>query len=138
MQDKIAELLARYWYEPRSIIVGLVILFVVLSKLIIDFRYQAATSIDWILIAALLGGAWLLWYWSTRPPRAKKGKIGFVIALQSENEEQRDIIQNDLIKEIQNVLEAVQRIAEFHIVVLPKWHADKLTDADSAARYGHI
>ena len=34
-----------------------------------------------------------------------------------------------------SVLETVQRIAEFHIIILPKWHTDKLNDAESASLY---
>lgn len=78
-----------------------------------------------------------IWVYTTRIPINRAGKIGLVISITSETEEEQRKIRSDFISEIRNVLTTVHHDIPFDVIELPPIHALKIADADSAREYLH-
>ena len=113
-------------------------LIIVLVALLVAFggvNFEKVTLLQVLIIVIVLGVLLIVWYSLIRIPKCEKGKIGFVIALCSETDEQRQLVQEDFVKEIQAVLDQSRRVIDFDIKVLPKWHAEQIKNTEDAIRY---
>lgn len=123
------------WYNKNIFLVTLLI-----SSLIF---YVSLTKGDFstvniqLLIFTIIIDLLLYWVWSKTvlPTKTKKGKIGFVIAIKTENEAQESIINNDVIFNINTILSETSNTQKFHVFPLQKWHANKIQGKEDAIKY---
>jgi hypothetical protein len=135
IKDRLWGLVIDYWHRPITIF-G-VILFTILSlfSLFTDIDINQISINEIILVLLILIILILSWYYTTKIPKSKKDKIGFVIALTSESEEEKRIIYNDLIKAVREILTNTQDLLKFDFIELPKWYSDSIKDNDDARKY---
>lgn len=133
--EKIIDILEKNWHKPLSLFVALFIEFMILLSVFAGLSSEKVAIWQYIVIVIALFVTVFIWLQLVKVPKTKKNKIGFVIALNSENDEQRRVVQDDFIKEIELVLEDAKRVVNFDIIVLPKWHAEKIHNSDTAVKY---
>lgn len=68
-------------------------------------------------------------------PKNKRNRIGIVIALRTENEEDRERLRNDLVSELEFRLNGIGSDAKFKLVEFPTKLANKIKDIATARKY---
>lgn len=99
--------------------------------------FQVAKEIDfleWVLIGLFLLGIFLLWFYSRRPPRITKNKIGIVIAIVCENKKERQRLKADFISTLKTEFTKAQT-SSFQILELSEYHAGRIDSGQSALKY---
>jgi len=126
MLDKIINYISDNFSKKRSFFAGLLgflILFAMLDgfieKFISDTSYR---GIGYITICV----AWfLLWlYKRNRLPKNKKGYIGIVICVETENDKQKTRIKNDFVKRIRKLISEKNLKDKINIVLLSNYQAE--------------
>lgn len=135
--DVIFKFLKDNWHQPWTPVILFVlgVSSVFFLRQYIDtekFSFITNTNIGAFILGVFFVG---IWYWSHRIPKTKKGKIGLIIAITSEEESDSKQISWDFVRSIQEILEDVKEFAPFEVIELPKFHAQKIIDPESAKKY---
>jgi hypothetical protein len=94
--------------------------------------FDKLTTAKWA-VAAAVGGAALLFWWATnRRPRARKGRVGCLIAIRCDNAAHERRIRSDLIDTLRSLLHTRQERRNIEIVVYGPDLAGSITDLASA------
>jgi tetratricopeptide (TPR) repeat protein len=78
-----------------------------------------------------------LQWWLQQPPKIKTGKIGITIAVSAENDDEKNRLKNDFIREIKNqISEGSSQL--FQLVILPDFFTEKIVDTDSLSKFQRL
>jgi len=128
--SSLLDLAQRQWHRPiglLSIIIALLVLETyLLNTAKAPFNIFAFSYIGTILILILL------WYYTNRPPRTQKGKVGFVVCIQCSDEQEEKVVREDFIRTLRGVLKAGQVGRTFHFIEIPKHVSESINDIDDA------
>ncbi len=78
-----------------------------------------------ILLLALLITT-LIWILKVAPPKNRKDKVGIIIAIQTENENEKIRLKNDFIRNFQNRIKTVDKEQIFKIIEYPEYHSSQI------------
>ena len=87
-----------------------------------------------ILYATGIIIAFLLWKISNRIQKTKKDKVGFVISISTDGQEEQKKIKEDFILTLHELLKAGTSGQSFQIINIPQHIAEKVVDADQAQK----
>lgn len=76
-----------------------------------------------------------LWLYTVRIPKNPKGKVGIVVAIISDEEGEAKQIEFDLVRTLRQLLQRDPAGANFHLLVLPTYAAEQISDFGSADRF---
>jgi uncharacterized membrane protein len=109
------------WYTPYC---GLLIF--VLSLLIGVILFGKSISLLQLLITAICGIIFvLIWLNSRKLPTCSRKKIGFVVAITTENKEQYMRLKSDFVDCVRDLI----RKDHFHVVVFPEYYAREVIES---------
>ncbi|MBA4107274.1 MAG: hypothetical protein C0485_16130 [Pirellula sp.] len=114
------------WSTRKGLACALLTVVVVLVSFFSGSNLSEITANEWAatIVALLLVGG--LWYATTKIPKAKKGNLGFGVAISFEDEAHAEAIDNDFVQRIRDLLDRDNEIYHFQIVEFPQRIAKKL------------
>jgi tetratricopeptide (TPR) repeat protein len=124
-----------FWHEPLAMVIALPLVFLLLLYFFSGVDFASVPLLNIAAYVVIVVTIFFLWHFVTRAPRARKNRIGIVVAISAETEEQRIRIQKDFVDALKTSLENSRDILRFDFIVLPRWHAEKITDSDRATEY---
>ena len=128
--------LLEFWERKLVIIVLLALLGITSARIAFNVELiSLAKKIDWLevlIIAVLLCGIFLLWFFTRRPVKTSRNKIGIVIGITAENKKERQRLRSDLILSLQREISGGQH---FEVLALSEYHAGKITSKETAGKY---
>lgn len=86
----------------------------------------------WVIGSCLFAAVWCIWRLVFRIPRARKGRIGFVVAIQCDSEAHEKSVRVDFIERMRSHLLTDQRV-QFDLIEYPRALAERVVDPESAA-----
>ena len=126
MLDKIVNYISDNSSKKRSFFVGLLgflILFAMLDGFIEKFISNTAyRGIGYLSISAIWFFFWL--YKRNHLPKNKKGSIGIIICIETENDKQKDRLKNDFVKRIRDLISQKILKSKINIVLLSNFQAE--------------
>lgn len=87
-----------------------------------------------LLLLLICVSLYVLWWRLQQPPKIKFGKLGIVIAINTESDEEKKRLKNDFVVEIKTQISA-ENSQLFQVLVLPDFFTEKINDANSACKY---
>jgi len=126
MLDKIINYVSDNFSKKRSFFIGLLgflILFAMLDGFIEKFISDASfRGVGYIVICV----AWFLFWLYKRNhlPKNKKGYIGIVICIETENDKQKTRLKNDFVKRIRKLISEKNLRNKINIVLLSNYQAE--------------
>lgn len=88
-------------------------------------------SLTMVITVGLVELAWQL---SRALPKTRKDKVGFVISLSSDDEQEAKRIRADFVQTLQRLIKAGKAGATFQFIEIPNFRADDVVDLDDAQR----
>jgi hypothetical protein len=125
------EFLSRKWFTVRGLIVVAFFLTWTEAFLCLGKIPHVATVLILLLSLLVLIRAWHI---SKRPPRTKKGKIGFVTCITCEDDEESKKIKNDLIVPLHTLVKQGLTGGTFHFIEIPDHISQYVVDIDDAQK----
>lgn len=120
---------ARQWW-PRFVgVAATVLLEIIVAVGLIAIGVPSNPGLGVLAAAVSLT---LVYWWATtqRPPRCKKGKIGFAVAITCEDEATQKTVRADFVQDLRRQVEASSSGDKFVFVVIPHHLAEKADSRD--------
>jgi hypothetical protein len=138
--NEIILLIKKNWYKPVGCI--LLNLLVVIFITILLYEYDPAyilsivsienknkiTSYETLTIPVFLLITTLLWRNLTSVPKNLKNKVGLIVAIVTENEDEKIRLKHDFIKTFQENINAGNKQEDFYIVEYPEFYSEQITE----------
>lgn len=124
------------WSTRKGLACALLTVAVVLISFFSASNLSGITPNEWTAIIAALLLVSGLWYATTRIPKARKGNVGFGVAIDFENDTHAKAIDNDFVRRIRDLLTRDDQLYRFEIVEFPQRIAKKV-ERDSALNLLH-
>lgn len=131
--EKISHALRRNWHKSWALFALLAIISLALISLFKSITFDTITLVEWVIIGATLIIATAFWIVTNRVPRAKKGMLGFGLALTYENEDHARKLRSDFVLAIRNLLTSWHTTRQPQFIEFPSWIAEKLASSDQQA-----
>jgi len=127
--------LSERWHSRYSIL--LLCAVVLLSSIIYlsGVNFNAITLLKWITIALILLLLYGFWFFTTKVPQRTPGKIGFIVAICTENQKQYKRITEDFIEKLRQDVARGNLKYAFEIIVYPEYYSKKLKDQNTVREY---
>ena len=103
MSEIYAKLLGRLleqWQHKSSGIILSIGSIILTAMFFINDIYNRFNWWQYCVMAVVGIGAWIVWYFSTRPPRCPKNKAGIILAIHPEDSEDEKILNSDFVSPI--------------------------------------
>lgn len=126
----LADFLERKWFD-RSGLAASVVASSIGSVTLLTSQSDAA----WIraLVALITAGAVFgVWLLSRRVPKAKRGRVGIVVTISSENDEESQRLRADFIEPLRKAIHNGVSGGSIHLIELPRFLTGKIVDKESA------
>lgn len=88
-----------------------------------------------LILSLILLAIAFIWIYTNRVPIVQKGKIGFCIAIATENIEQQKQLRQDFIREIEKLLDRSSLRYNFSFIEYPQYLAQKINSQSLADEY---
>ena len=126
----IIDLAQRHWHKPIglvfTVVAGLLFEIIILNSV----KAPVIVSVFIYLITVVL--LIIFWFYNNRVPRTQKGKVGFVLCIQCQDEEEEKIIKEDFVKTLRKLLKGGKLGHTFHFIEIPKHISQSINDIDDA------
>ena len=99
-----------------------------------EVELGSLTWIDYAIVALVLIAIATVWHLTNRAPKAKKGRIGFVIAITTEKESHAKRLRSDFVAKIRELLIQVPSLYGFDLIEYSQGQSEKVTP-ETAERY---
>lgn len=131
-------LIRKYWYKWTGLVLLVTLVTIILLYLFYSFdvfyllgisaleNKNKITEHEYYLCAVLLSFVVALWYRSTAIPKTKSNKVGIIVAIVVESENERTRL-NDFIHAFQDRIDLLQKDALFDLIVYPDYYASCVT-----------
>lgn len=118
--ELIINLIRKYYYKPAGLLVGILAILLLLESFNDSFSLIFKSLEIRIIIYVIPNFLWIIiWFYTTKYfPRVKEGKIGIVIAINTENEKQKNRIKVDFTKRLNEDLDRHNLKNLFHLLLL--------------------
>ena len=126
----LVDLAQRHWHKP----IGLVFTIAagILFEIVLLTSVKATTLVSIIVysITAIVTAG--IWFYTNRVPKAERGKVGFAVCIQCQDEKEEKLIREDFIKTLRNLLKGGRLGHTFDFIEIPKHFSHKVNDVDDA------
>jgi tetratricopeptide (TPR) repeat protein len=123
--------IAKHWHSRSGFLA------VVIPLLGAEVAGAFALSMPLVLVGALpltAAAVWLVWWRSRALPKTVKGKVGFVVCLSCDNEDQASRIRSDFIRTLHGLIQSGRTGRTFQFIEVPQWRAEKVVSEDDFLR----
>lgn len=128
--DKVVFFLKEHWYSKQGIVAAEIFSLILL---ITFFNWLGLSKlVSLTLIPFILVFLFCYWFFSIRPPKTPKNKVGFLISIASSNEDDAKKVKEDLIVPLMQLIKSGKAGKSFHFMELPQHLAEKILDPDQA------
>lgn len=131
----LAAKVAYYWHNPVTGILSALVGAGLVLMWVSEGTQKAVRPLGIVLVTITALGIGLLWILTNRLPRTPKGKVGIIVAVASEDEEQDKQFRADFIENLRLLLHRNPEASNLHLIVLPRHAAKRVDRPDMALRY---
>jgi len=93
---------------------------------------STVSTLEWVAVGLSAVIPWLAWFASRRPPRHKKGSVGFGVAISFEDEDQEARVRADFIDRLEKLLGARSSDSAWDFLEFPQRFARELKGRETA------
>lgn len=126
------------WYSPLTITILLILAAVWVIYSSKDIKVDNILSLKTIAITIIALSLFVLWYYTTKVPKAPKNKVGFVLAIVFETEKQSAQLVNDFIFKLRELIYKSTLKTRYSFILLPQYYAQKIITEAEAYHYLNI
>jgi tetratricopeptide (TPR) repeat protein len=123
------------WRRPLSLIIFLSLAFFISIYWLKDIKFENGYPIKFLIIFLIFLVISSMWLFYRRLPKNRKGKLGFVVAISSDEPKQRNIITNDFLYHLRDLLYNSRTKYSFYLIDVPQYFAAKITNSEDARYY---
>ena len=123
------------WNSRLALIVVCLIAAFALIYLFAGIDFGKISISQWILIILVVLLIIIVWFFSRRIPRTPEGKIGFVVAISTENQNQNKKLKVDFIETLQRYISQGELEYQFSFIIYSEYHASKITSEPVAVSF---
>jgi len=120
----------RNWYKTSGLCLSWLIV------LGIGISIIAATGTPWpysgLLLFGSLGLICSTWFYSRRPPKTSRQKVGFAVSLWCEGEKEARTVQEDFVHTLRRLIKSGRMAGSFDFLEVPPHIAERVIDAEDA------
>lgn len=131
--EKILNWISERWHSRYSIIILIVILFFLFINLFTGIEYSKIRLFDWSVLGLIIISTFLIWLYTTKVPKTHKNKIGFIVAIFTENKEQYKKLKSDFIETLQENISTGNIRNQFDLIVYHEYYSRKIKDHEIAS-----
>lgn len=139
-------LLLNFW--EKKITIAILLIFISLVGIRVAYQIdlenlrKMVDLVEWIIIIIVIIIVYAGWFFSRKPTRVSKNKIGIVVAIFCENKTERQILKTDLIFELKKEI-SKSNSQNFDVIELSEYHSKKINSQAIANKYhkltrGHL
>lgn len=132
--NTIINTLKKHW--PHRI--GLVAAWIVILGLEIPLFTVIKPKLDFITLILIIAATLLLasgaWWCSRKPPKTRKGKVGFALSLWCDDEDEAKRVREDFILTLRRLIKSGRTGRLFQFLGIPSHIAETVVDQDDAQR----
>jgi tetratricopeptide (TPR) repeat protein len=125
------DLIQRHWHKPLGLLVTIVTGLLFVTFLLNNINASSKTTILAYLIVT--ASSLIIWWYSNKIPKTKKGKVGFVVCIQYSNDDEEKVISEDFVTTLRKLLKSGPNGHTFHFIETPKHISQSIKDNDDAA-----
>lgn len=108
-----------FWYKKYIPIIILIAPFI-LSIFFFNFNMSSAYKYKTITIFIIGMGAEILWVFTNKIPENRKNKVGILVAISTENEEQHECIKSKIVDRFRDLINSGKTMEVFEVLHLPR------------------
>src|SRR5688572_9254420 len=123
------------WHSTRTLLILLIVAVLVLLRVFAVVDLNRFSRDELILSILVLLALYFVWYATTRVQKPPKNKVGFGVALVTENKEQQAKIYHDFIVTLRDLLYKSRFRYQFAFINYPQYFAEKLESGDHATQF---
>jgi hypothetical protein len=130
--SKIIDTLNKHWFY-RTGLVGAWITIVGL-EIALFTAIKPTLGMSTLLVVATLVLVFVIWWYSRKPPKTRKGKVGFALSLRCDDENEAKKIREDFILTLQRLIRSGRTGRSFQFLEIPPHITETVIDQDDAQR----
>lgn len=130
---EILETASKYWPYPRGYYVVLFIL-LVLVELPILVSTKSSLILSFLLFIITGGFLYIIWRFTRSIPKTKKKKVGFVISITCDDEDEAKKIRQDFIFTLQRLIKEGKTGTTFQFIEAPSYISETIVDIEDAQK----
>ena len=129
---ELLNLIKTRWYRRSTLIILLFFAGAALLSLFSAISFEEISLLELIVGIIILTVVVLFWFFSTRLPKASKGKVGFAVAILTETKEQREQIAKDFVVTLRDLLHRSALEYHFSFMEFPQHYAQRIQAPEDA------
>lgn len=129
LQDLI-QFTEKHWFEKTGLVIALVLTMVVVATLLTTGQAVWWVTILVLIIFALLVS--LTWWISRRAPRTPRNKVGFLVGIACDGDEEGKKLREDFLIPLRQLIKSGKTGSAFHFMELPQHLAKTIIEQDDA------
>lgn len=135
MSDAILKFISTRWERRESLVLIIIIVLIALLSIFSKIKIEDVTISEAVIIIVIIITIIISWFYPRRFPKAKKGKIGFGLAIYCENRKQRTKLVSDFIITLRDLLRAGNYRHQFFFINFPNYLAKKIVASEDVGSY---
>ena len=124
------DLAQRNWHKLSGLI--FTVAAAILFEILLLNSIEASGTIAIIVYSITVIISIIVWFYSNRIHKTPKGKVGFVVCIQCQNEEEEKVIREDFVATLRKLLKGGALGHTFHFIEIPKHISLSINDIDDA------
>ena len=132
--EEILNLIKTRWHRRSTLLILVLFAGAVLLSLFSAIKIEEISRVELAVGIVVLVVIALFWAFSTRLPKASKGKVGFAVAIVTETKEQQEQIAKDFVITLRDLLHSSSFKYHFSFVEFPQYYARRIESPQDAAR----
>jgi tetratricopeptide (TPR) repeat protein len=97
-------------------------------------KFEVPTLINLIVCVVIALGIFIVWYLTNALPKTNKNKIGFVVSISCDDEQNHKIIRDDFIITLRKLITSGKSGKFFQFIEVPRHISSKVIDTDDAQK----
>jgi hypothetical protein len=126
----IAQTLTSQWHRKTGLIIALIFVATLEIALVTGTSSNMTTAGILISLSCLV--IWALWFYYQQPPKARKDRLGFAVALRCDDEVEGKIIREDFVRTLRGLIKSRRSGITFDFIEIPAHLSEKVEDPDHA------
>ena len=128
----IAELARKHWPKYYALLLAEILSSVLATFILVVVNPENIAKL--ITYFIVWGITYIIWWYTNRLPKTRKGKVGFLISIASGEETERKKIMEDFVTTLHELLKGGASGHSFQLIKVPDHVAEKIVDIDDAQR----
>lgn len=128
----IAELARKHWPKYYALLLAEILSSILATGILVVVNPEITAKL--ITYFVVWGITYIIWWYTNRLPKTKKGKVGFLISITTGEEKERKKIMEDFVTTLHELLKSGTSGHSFQLIKIPEHVAEKIVDIDDAQR----